>query len=132
MSSLAVVCLGIGAMVGAGVFSLMGQVALVAGQAVWLSFFLGGVVAVFSGLAFGRLGARYPTSGGMLDYFNEAFRPGVLAGGLSLVYLVTLLLSVALVGQALGRMHAPFCCSSGCRHRRQHGSRWVSLCCWVG
>lgn len=102
MSSLAVLCLGIGAMVGAGVFSLMGQVALVAGQAVWLSFFLGGVVAVFSGLAFGRLGARYPTSGGMLDYFNEAFRPGVLAGGLSLVYLVTLLLSVALVGQAFG------------------------------
>ena len=102
MSSLAVVALGIGSMVGAGIFSLMGQVALEAGRAVWLAFLLGGVVAVFSGLSFGRLGARFPSAGGMLDYFNRAFRPGILAGGLSLVYLLTLLLTVALVGRSFG------------------------------
>lgn len=102
MSALAVVALGIGSMVGAGIFSLMGQVALVAGKAVWVSFLLGGVVAMFSGLSFGRLGARFPTAGGMLDFFNRAFRPGVLAGGLCLVYLLTLLLTVALVARSFG------------------------------
>ena len=35
--------IGIGSMVGAGVFALLGQAAVIAGSAVWLSFLLAGV-----------------------------------------------------------------------------------------
>ena len=41
--------LGIGAMVGAGIFALLGEAAVVAGSAVWLSFLLAGIVAALLG-----------------------------------------------------------------------------------
>ena len=43
--------LGIGAMVGAGIFALLGEAGAVAGAAVWLSFLLAGVVAGLLGYA---------------------------------------------------------------------------------
>jgi amino acid transporter len=43
------VFLGIGAMVGAGIFALLGEAATVAGSAVWLSFLLAGLVAAVLG-----------------------------------------------------------------------------------
>ena len=44
--------LGIGAMVGAGIFALLGAAGEVAGAAVWLSFLLAGVVAGLQGYSF--------------------------------------------------------------------------------
>ena len=44
----AAVSIGIGGMVGAGIFSILGVVAQVAGNAMWLSFAIGGVVALLS------------------------------------------------------------------------------------
>ncbi len=97
-----VAALGIGSMVGAGIFSLMGQASLAAGSEVPIAFIIGGAVALLSGYTYARLGVRYPSSGGIIDYFNTAFGPGTLAGGLSLVYLATLIMTVAMVSQAFG------------------------------
>lgn len=99
---LSVMSMGIGSMVGAGIFSLMGQAALAAGDKVFLSFALGGVVALLSGLSYGRLGARYPAAGGILAYFNTAFGTGIIAGGLGIAYFATLAVTVAMVAQAFG------------------------------
>lgn len=102
ISTLSVMSMGIGSMVGAGIFSLMGQAALSAGRETYLSFIIGGIVALLSGLSYGRLGARYPAAGGILAYFNTAFGPGILAGGLGIVYFATLAITVAMVAQAFG------------------------------
>lgn len=58
------VSIGVGSMVGAGIFALLGQAGAIAGSAVWISFLIGGVVALLSGYSMGRLGARYPAAGG--------------------------------------------------------------------
>ena len=60
--------IGVGAMVGAGIFSLLGAAGEVAGAAVWLSFLIAGAVAGFQGYSFAKFGARYPSAGGMLEY----------------------------------------------------------------
>jgi amino acid transporter len=60
--------IGVGAMVGAGIFALLGAAGAVAGAAVWLSFLLAGVVAALQGYSFAKLGARYPSAGGLLEY----------------------------------------------------------------
>jgi amino acid transporter len=44
----AAVSIGIGGMVGAGIFSILGVVAQAAGNAMWLAFAIGGVVALLS------------------------------------------------------------------------------------
>jgi amino acid transporter len=55
--------IGVGSMVGAGIFALLGAAGAVAGAAVWLSFLLAGVVAILQGYSFAKLGARYPSAG---------------------------------------------------------------------
>jgi len=72
--------IGVGAMVGAGIFALLGAAGEVAGAAVWLSFLLAGAVAALQGYSFAKLGARYPTAGGMLEYVAKGFGDGHFTG----------------------------------------------------
>jgi amino acid transporter len=102
MNLWSVTAMGIGAMVGAGIFALLGEVALVAGDDSYISFILGGFVAILSGYSYAKLAARYPDSGGLDTYFNEAFGPGRLSGTLSLIYLLTIAATIALVAKAFG------------------------------
>jgi amino acid transporter len=72
--------IGVGAMVGAGIFALLGAAGEVAGAAVWLSFLIAGVIAGLQGYSFARLGARYPSAGGLLEYVTKGFGPGHVTG----------------------------------------------------
>ena len=68
--------IGVAAMVGAGIFSLLGTAGEVAGAAVWLSFLLAGGIAALQGYSFGKLGAHFPSAGGLLEYVNQGFGDG--------------------------------------------------------
>lgn len=109
MNVWSVAALGIGSMVGAGIFALLGQAALVAGADTYLAFCIGGIIALLSGYSFATLAARYPKAGGITEYFDEGFGIGPLASTLSLVYLMTLIGSTAMVAKAFGAYAAPLC-----------------------
>lgn len=94
--------LGIGSMVGAGIFALLGQAALMAGSDVYFSFAIGGIIALLSGYSYSRLAARFPSSGGIMDYFDRAFPSKTVAGGLSVLYLVTQVVSIAMIAKTFG------------------------------
>jgi amino acid transporter len=72
--------LGIGAMIGAGIFALLGQAAVVAGSAVWLSFLLAGLVTALLAYNIVKLGIRYPSSGGLIEYLMRGFGNSHLLG----------------------------------------------------
>jgi len=72
--------IGVGAMVGAGIFALLGAAGAVAGAAVWLSFLLAGVVAALQGYSFAKFGATYPSAGGLLEYVAKGFGDGHFTG----------------------------------------------------
>ena len=72
--------IGVGAMVGAGIFALLGAAGEVAGSAVWLSFLFAGIIAALQGYSFAKLGARYPTAGGLLEYVAKGFGNGHFTG----------------------------------------------------
>ena len=72
--------IGVGAMVGAGIFSLLGAAGEVAGAAVWISFLLAGTVAMLQGYSFAKFGSRYPSAGGMLEYVRQGFGDGHITG----------------------------------------------------
>ena len=67
-------------MVGAGIFSLLGAAGEVAGAAVWLSFLIAGVVAILQGYSFAKLGSRFPSAGGLLEYVIRGYGDGHVAG----------------------------------------------------
>ena len=72
--------IGVAAMVGAGIFSLLGAAGEVAGAAVWLSFLIAGVVAILQGYSFAKLGSRFPSAGGLLEYVIRGYGDGHVAG----------------------------------------------------
>lgn len=87
--------LGVGSMVGAGIFALLGEAGTIAGTAVWLSFLIAGVIAMLQGYSFVRLGARYPSKGGTIEYLVQGFGNGHLTGSTSwLFYLVGQIITV--------------------------------------
>jgi amino acid transporter len=65
--------IGVGSMVGAGIFSLLGAAGEVAGAAVWVSFLIAGAIALLQGYSFSKLGARYPSAGGLMEYVGQIF-----------------------------------------------------------
>jgi amino acid transporter len=72
--------IGVGAMVGAGIFALLGAAAEVAGAAVWLSFLIAGAIAGLQGYSFAKFGARYPSAGGLLEYVVRGYGDGHITG----------------------------------------------------
>ena len=95
--------LGIGAMVGAGIFALLGEAAVVAGSAVWLSFLLAGIVSALLGYTVVKLGVRYPSSGGLIAYLIEGFGNGRLVGIASwLGYFAAIVIVCSMVAVAFG------------------------------
>ena len=68
--------IGVGAMVGAGIFSLLGAAGEVAGAAVWVSFLIAGGIAMLQGYSFAKFGSTYPSAGGMLEYVARGFGQG--------------------------------------------------------
>ena len=72
--------IGIGSMVGAGIFALLGQAAVIAGAGVWLSFLLAGIVTMLLAYNVVKLGIRYPSQGGLIQYCARALGTGGCSG----------------------------------------------------
>jgi amino acid transporter len=104
----AAVSIGVGGMVGAGIFSILGVVAHAAGNAMWLAFAIGGVVALLSTYSYAKLGATFPSAGGAVHFLVKSFGDGVLAGGLNLFMWAGYIISLALYATAFGGYAATF------------------------
>jgi amino acid transporter len=104
----AAVSIGIGGMVGAGIFSILGVVAQAAGNAMWLAFAIGGVVALLSTYSYAKLGAAFPSAGGAVHFLVKGFGDGVLAGGVNLFMWAGYIISLALYATAFGSYGATF------------------------
>ena len=63
--------LGLGAMIGAGIFVLTGMGAGVAGPALILAFALNGLIAFVTVLSFAEMSSAFPDSGGTYTFANK-------------------------------------------------------------
>ena len=62
MGLISVTAMGIGSVVGAGIFALLGEVILQAGNLSYYSFIIAGIAAMFSGYSYAKLSGKYPDS----------------------------------------------------------------------
>lgn len=69
----ALIFYGIGDILGAGIYALVGKVAAEAGTAAWASFLVSAALAAVTGLAYAELCARVPRSAGAAAFAAEAF-----------------------------------------------------------
>ncbi|XBQ14871.1 MAG: amino acid permease [Oceanicaulis sp.] len=70
---------GVGTVLGAGIFVVVGEVVAEAGALSPLAYIFAGLVALTTALSFAELGARIPTAGGPIDYVEQAFGVSWLA-----------------------------------------------------
>ena len=67
--------LGVGVILGAGIYALVGKATGLAGEAVWLSFVGAALVAGLTGLSYAELAAAIPRAGAEYHYARRAFGP---------------------------------------------------------
>ena len=95
--------LGIGSMIGAGIFALLGEAGAIAGAGTWISFLIGGIVAGLLGYVCVKLGVRYPSSGGLVTYLVEGFGSGRLVGVAAwLGYMAAIVIVTAMIAVSFG------------------------------
>jgi len=88
--------IGVGGMMGAGLYSLLGVATLTAG--VWLpvAFLISGVVASFSVYSYAKLGANFPSRGGAAFFLTRSFGDGLISGGLNVFQFLGWIIVMAL------------------------------------
>lgn len=87
-------------MIGAGVFSMMGVAGELAGGAAFISFSLAGVLALLCAYSFGKLGARFQSAGGPVEYLVRGLGDNWLSGGLNITLWLGYVLALALYARA--------------------------------
>ena len=79
VSLFAAIIYGVGVILGAGVYALIGEATELAGNAVWLSFVLAAAVSAFTGLSYMELISMFPQSAAEYIYVKNAFKNELLA-----------------------------------------------------
>lgn len=96
------VAYGVGTIVGAGVYALIGPGVANAGNAVWLAFVIAAVIASFTGLCYAKLSSIYPTAGAEYDYVGQATKSKFLAFVVGWLVILSAIISVAAVALGFG------------------------------
>ena len=82
ISTFELTAMGVGVILGAGIYVLVGEAAGRAGSAVWISFGLAAVAAVLTGLTYAELASSFPSSAAAFEFTRRAFgaRTGFVIG----------------------------------------------------
>lgn len=96
MGLVAATALGIGGMMGAGLYTLLGLAAQSTGVWLPLAFVIAGVAGAFSVYSYSKLGATYPSRGGAAEFLVQEFGNNRLSGGLNVFQFVAYLIATSL------------------------------------
>lgn len=88
--------IGVGGMMGAGLYTLLGLATRTAGKFLPISFLIGGFVAAFSVYSYAKLGMKYPDRGGAAKFLVKEFGDGLLAGGFNVFQYLGWIIAMAL------------------------------------
>lgn len=92
---------GVGVILGAGIYSILGEAAGVAGEALWWSFLLASLAALLTGLSYAELATMFPQAGAEYVYLRAAWpRASWLPGTLGWVLVATGIATTATVALA--------------------------------
>jgi amino acid transporter len=103
-----VTAIGVGGMVGGGIFAVLGLAVELAGGATPAAFGVAGLVAMATAASYARLSARFPSRGGTVVFLNRAFGRGITAGSLNILLWLSYVVMLALYAAAFGSYGARF------------------------
>jgi APA family basic amino acid/polyamine antiporter len=92
---------GLGSMLGAGIYALIGKAADTLGNGIWLAFLAAMIVALLTGLSYACVGSRYPKAGGAAFVTQRALKLPWLSYIVGLCVMMSGLTSMATGSQAM-------------------------------
>jgi amino acid transporter len=96
------VAIGIGGMIGAGIFSLLGIATTITGNLIYISFIIGGGIALLSTYSYAKLGTKYPSAGGPVEFLLMGFGDGILSGGFTFLLWMGYIFALSVYAEAFG------------------------------
>jgi amino acid transporter len=102
------VAIGIGGMVGGGIFAVLGLSVQITKGAAPLAFLLAGLVALLTARSYALLSKVYPSRGGTVTFLNRTFGAGLFSGGMNVLLWLSYIVMLALYSQAFGSYAASF------------------------
>ncbi|MDD5172201.1 MAG: amino acid permease [Candidatus ainarchaeum sp.] len=70
---------GVGVIIGAGIYALIGTAAADGGNTLWLAFLISAIIAIFTGLSYAELSSMFPKEAAEYTYTRKAFKKEVLS-----------------------------------------------------
>ena len=100
--------IGIGGMVGGGIFAVTGLTVDVTKGAAPIAFLVAGIVALLTSYSYLKLTLRFPGEGGTVEFLNRAFGGGVVTGAANILLLLSYVVLLAVYAYAFGSYGAGF------------------------
>lgn len=108
LGTMSLFSIGVGGMVGGGIFAVLGLAVQMSGGGTMISFIVGGSVALLTSYSYASLSKAYPSQGGTVRFLNKAFGPGVLTGTMNVLLWLSYIVMLSLYSYAFGSYGSSF------------------------
>ena len=96
------IAVAVGAMIGGGIFTVLGFLADFAGPGAVFSFLIGGLIAFFTTFSYVRLVAQYPSSGGEFVFLRKSYPNPIIGNGVGVLLWLGYSVTIALYAFTFG------------------------------
>ncbi len=97
---LGAISIGIGGMVGGGIFAVLGEAVSLAHGATSIAFLIAGLVALLTAYSYAKLSVKYQSEGGTVTFIDKAFGDSILSGSVNLMLWLSYLITISLYATA--------------------------------
>ncbi|NOY22065.1 MAG: amino acid permease [Acidobacteria bacterium] len=97
---LGAISIGIGGMVGGGIFAVLGEAVSFAHGATAVAFLFAGIVALLTSYSYAKLSVTYQNRGGTVVFVDNAFKHNLLSGSINLLLWLSYLVTISLYAVA--------------------------------
>jgi amino acid transporter len=94
--------IGIGGMVGGGIFAVLGLSVDLAHGGAPVAFLVAGIVALVTAYSYARLSVAFPSQGGTVAFLDRAFGPGLITGSANILLWISYMVMLSLYAYAFG------------------------------
>ncbi len=96
------ISIGIGGMVGGGIFAVLGLAVSLSKGGTPLAFLVAGMIALITSYSYAKLSRTYPDRGGTVKFVNQGFGRSVFSGGINNLLWVSYIIMLSLYASAFG------------------------------
>jgi amino acid transporter len=95
------ISIGIGGMVGGGIFAVLGLAVTLAQGGTPIAFLVAGILALLTCYSYVKLSTAFPDRGGTVKFINEGFGKTIFSGGINNLLWISYIIMLSLYASAL-------------------------------